>query len=401
MVRKSNPRSGTALSRACYLTAILNSLIVPAYAQEASPATKPESTEPPLRYGPFDVLYAIGAGAFYDDNIYISPNKTSDFLWTISPSMTVGAGDYREMQENAIKLEYKPSVILFTDQTQNNALDHDALLNGLWRTGPWKLGLQQGYQNFSGAVVDVGNRVNRQIYNTALSVTYEISPRTSVELDGRQSINRYQRLISFNEWSGSGWVDYEVTPLLKAGLGVTGGYVDVQHGVNQTYEQILARLTYSLTELVDLRASAGGELREFAGGQKDRLNPVFTLGATIRPLPNTSIAVDAYRRSQASVVLTNQNYTTTGFSAGVRQVLFENYVLNLTGGYENSDYTSNSRGISANRNDDYFFTRIGVDWNVLDKLTVGAFYQFRNNDSADPLHSFDNHQVGVNAVYHF
>jgi len=156
-----------------------------------------------------------------------------------------------------------------------------------------------------------------------------------------------------------------------------------------------------LTELVDLRASAGGELREFEGPQKDRLNPVFTGGATIRPLPNTSIAVDAYRRSQASAVFTNQNYTTTGFSAGVRQVLFENYAVNLTGGYENSDYTANQSGLAVTRKDDYFFTRIGVDWNVLDKLTVGAFYQFRNNDSTDAPHSFDNHQVGLNAIYHF
>jgi len=401
MVRKSNPRSGTALTRACYLTAILNSLVVPAYAQDALPLTKSESTEPPLRYGPFDVLYTLGAGVAYDDNIFISRHKTSDFLWTISPSMAAGAGDYREMKENALKVEYRPSIILFTDKTENNALDHDLLLNGQLHPGSWKLGLQQGYQNFSGAVVDVGNRVNRQLYNTALSVTYEISPRTSVEVDGRQSINHYERLVSYNEWSGSGWVDYEVTPLLKAGLGVTGGFVDVQHGVNQTYEQILARLTYSLTELVDLRASAGGELREFEGGQKDRFSPVFTVGATIRPLPNTSIAVDAYRRSQASAVFTNQNYTTTGFSAGVRQVLFENYALNVTGGYENSDYSSNFTGVAANRKDDYFFTRIAVDWSVLDKLTVGAFYQFRNNDSTDPSHSFDNHQVGLNAVYHF
>jgi hypothetical protein len=95
--------------------------------------------------------------------------------------------------------------------------------------------------------------------------------------------------------------------------------------VDQTYVQILARLTYSLTELVDLRASAGGELREFRSEQKDRLNPVFTLGATYRPLPNTSIFLDAYRRSQASAVATDQNYTTTGFSASVRQILYDNY----------------------------------------------------------------------------
>src|SRR5439155_3863109 len=121
----------------------------------------------------------------------------------------------------------------------------------------------------------------------------------------------------------------------------------------------------------------------------------FTLGATYRPLENTAIKLDAYRRSQTSVVLKDQNYTTTGFSAGVRQLLFENYAVNLTGGYEASDYTSNRPGVAATRNDKYFFIQIGLDWNPMDRVTVGAFYQYRDNDSSDPHHSFNNHQVGL------
>ena len=338
----------------------------------------------------------------YDDNIYISPNKQSDVLWTITPNVMVGAGDYHEQEANFLTVAYTPSFIFFTDQTANNAIDHDAQLNGQWRPGPWKFGLQQGYQNYSGAVVDVGNRVNRQIYSTGLEATYEVSPRTSFELEGRQSINNYERLRSYNEWTVAGWVDYEVMPLLKAGLGFTGGFVDVRQGVNQTYQQVLGRVTYSLTELMDLRASAGGELREFQGNQKDRANPVFTLGATYRPLENTTFKLDAYRRSQASVLLlTDQNYTTTGFNGSVRQVLFENYALNLIGGYENSDYTSNRLGASATRQDNYYFAQFGVDWTVLDHLTVSAFYQYRSNDSSESSHSFNNNQVGLSVTYRF
>jgi hypothetical protein len=100
-------------------------------------------------------------------------------------------------------------------------------------------------------------------------------------------------------------------------------------------------------------------------------------------------------------VLQNQNYTTTGFNAGVRQVFRENYALSLNGGYENSDYTSNVKGAVANRSDDYLFAQVGFDWSVLDKLTVGVFYQFRDNRSSDSNRSFDNHQVGLNASYRF
>ena len=190
-------------------------------------------------------------------------------------------------------------------------------------------------------------------------------------------------------------------PLLRTGLGFNAGFVDVQPGANQTYQQILARASYSLTALLDLRASAGGELREFQGDQKERLNPVFTLGATYKPLENTTVKLDAYRRSQTSVVLQDQNYTATGFSAGLRQVLFEKYAVNVNGGYENADYTSNRANVAANRNDNYFFGQLELDANLMDRLTVGVFYQYRNNDSTDANRTFDNHQVGLNVGYRF
>src|SRR5438105_1242317 len=241
MVRPhSRIRHRAALTRACYITtALVNGLVWSAPAQETI-SKKDLEAQSPVRYGPFDIVFGLRAGMIYDDNIYIAPNKTADALWTISPNMLMGIGDYREKEANLLSLSYLPSVILFTDQTQNNAIDHDALLQAQWRPGAWKFGLQQAYQKYSGAVVDVGNRVNRQIYTTGLQANYEISPRTSVELDGRQSINDYQHLRSYNEWIVSGWVDYEVMPLLKAGLGLTGGFVDVHEGANQTYQQALA-----------------------------------------------------------------------------------------------------------------------------------------------------------------
>src|SRR5437867_1858327 len=79
MVRKSNSRSRTALSRACYFTALFNGLVVPGFAQEALPQKPPEGLEP-LKYGPFDVLYGIRGSVVYDDNIFISPHKVSDFI---------------------------------------------------------------------------------------------------------------------------------------------------------------------------------------------------------------------------------------------------------------------------------------------------------------------------------
>src|SRR5204863_5413353 len=120
-----------------------------------------------LRYGPWDVLPRIRASGTYDDNIYIQQTgKTSDFIWTFSPGVMLGAGDYRAHEGSSAIVDYAPSVNLFTQHSRNNSIDHDARLRAEWKPGRWSARLDQVYQNFSGPVLDVGNRVNRSFYDT-------------------------------------------------------------------------------------------------------------------------------------------------------------------------------------------------------------------------------------------
>jgi hypothetical protein len=58
MVRKSNSSRGRALRRACYLTAILSSLVGPAHSQETLSEKTTEGIEP-MKFGPFDFLSGI------------------------------------------------------------------------------------------------------------------------------------------------------------------------------------------------------------------------------------------------------------------------------------------------------------------------------------------------------
>src|SRR5438445_8382419 len=99
--------SRVSLIRACSITtALLGGLLLPAHSQEVAPG-KPQAIQSPVKYGPFDVLYGIRGGLMYDDNIFIShTNKQSDVIWTITPNIMVGAGDYREQEGNLLTLNY-------------------------------------------------------------------------------------------------------------------------------------------------------------------------------------------------------------------------------------------------------------------------------------------------------
>ena len=414
----------TIAVRACCLTAVVNGLSSGAHAQDLgrntdvwhthdavtqSKLTDPWTKEPEttLRYGAVDVFPFARAGVVYDDNIYITEKKKQDdVIWSLTPGLLLASGDYRQKEENFAAVQYAPTFLLFSEQNNNNAVDHDAQGRVQFHPGNWTLQLYQGFQRYSGAVADVGQRVSRSIYTTEGSVRYEFSPKTSMELRGRQSIIDYAETDSnpvsgYNQWEAGAFVDYWVTPKFRVGPGLNFGWVDVPQGANQSYQQLLVRASYSATEKVEFNGSIGAEVREFQGDQDNRWNAVFSIGVAYRPLESTSVSLDAFRRDETSVALLNQNYTLTGFAASIRQNFAVLYTASLTGGYYNAAYHSTVQGVSAPRKDDHFYIRTGVDWNATGRFTVGAFYQFRNNDSSAAGYSFKNNQVGLTASYRF
>ncbi|HEY0456145.1 MAG TPA: outer membrane beta-barrel protein [Verrucomicrobiae bacterium] len=392
------------------MTAVLAALI-PVSAWSQDPTINPhlertsvaeEAKKDWLHYGPVDVLPNARTGVTYDDNIYIQPtNKRSDLIWSLSPGIALAAGDYSEKIETFGLLQYSPTFLLFTRNGRNNAVDHDGKLDLQYRPGKWIFELQQGFQAYSGPFVDVGNRVDRRLYNTVLGAQYDLSPKTSVGATATQSINDYAGYHSYNEWIFGGYADYDVTPKIKLGAGVNGGFVDIQQSANQQYEQGLLRLKYAASEKLDMRGSAGLELRQFDSGQSSRLNGVYTLGVTYRPVEKTSIVLDTYRRNQTSVVLQNQNYVTTGFSLGVRQAITPRFSAGLAGGYDHLKYMpSGPSTVPLSRVDDYFFIRPTAEWSFNEHWNFGAFYQYRKNNSNSPF-QFSNNQVGLHVSWQY
>ena len=228
-----------------------------------------------------------------------------------------------------------------------------------------------------------------------------MSSKTTFELDGDQSINDYDHpLFSYNLWTLAGWMDYWITPKVKVGVGATGGFLDVSRNPNQTYQQGLVRAEYDMTENVAIRGSAGGEAREFQSGQGNRFNGVFSLGGTYKPWENTKLLFDAYRREESSLVAAGENYTVTGLSAGICQVIAEKYTLGLTGGFDHSDYYTTAQGMNRNSPYNYFFVRSGIDCHISNEFTVGCFYQYQENKSSQ-ANAFNNNLTGFTLAYHF
>ncbi len=343
-----------------------------------------------LHLGPIDVHPYFAADVIYDDNIYIQSNsrKTNDLIWSFSPGAVLTLG---ELGDRFVTLNYAPSFVFFTDLDQNNSIDHNADLLAEYRFAKLTLGVHQQFQVLSGNVIDIANRVDRHVYNTDLTSSYQYSDKTSFEINARQVISDYSRFVSTKEWINQDWFNYSATPKITFGLGLTFGYVEVQNNPHQTYEQGLVRVVYHASQKLDFNVSGGGEVRQFEGGAGSKFNPVFSLGATYAPRDGTTLTLTGSRTDRSSLI-GGFNYTSTTITMTARQRFLQRFFLTLTGGYQNADYHSTVTGLSIKRTDNYFFFRPSVDWQVAQHWTAGLFYFYRQNDST--ARSFTNNQIG-------
>ena len=313
-------------------------------------------------------------------------------------------------------VQYTPSFVWYTDNSDLSTVNHAVSAEGQLKQGPWQLNLSQGYLRLFDTSVDAGTYIGRDVFTTQLSGQYEISPKTSLEVNGRQYINCFgnqdatssSSANSYSEWVGEVFGNYQFSPKLKGGIGVTAGWIDNKESVDGMYQQVLARAIYGLTEKLDVLASIGAQIQEFddyQGESRDnRINGIFSLGITYRPVEKTLLGFGAYRRDNSSISLFNEAYTATGFELNLRQSLTDRITFGLGGGFTYSDYYSTIKDAGSGRSDNNWRVQVGLDFQLMENLTASVFYQYRQDDSSGSTsssYSFQNNQVGLNVSYRF
>ena len=210
---------------------------------------------PELRAGPFDFKPRLTTSAVYDDNILIaSRDEQSDLIWSVQPAVQVLAGDRSTMTEyrllgydtmqlapgtfitqpvegwpgKMLMLDYGPKFNWFTEHSANDSVDHIGSFNALWPMAKAILGFQQEYRLESTTIIEAGQRSQQETITTALLAGYQISEKTSAELNLRRRGMDYEakNLTGYTDWSNDNWFNYQMTPLLNVGAGVTWGLIE-------------------------------------------------------------------------------------------------------------------------------------------------------------------------------
>ena len=419
------------LSTATYVSVAADSLTVstnavppPAAAEEILRQTSREGN---LRLGPVDVFPHAGASITYDDNVLISSrNQISDVVWSLSPGITAAIGDvstaipgqvtidrlrnllYYSLADESSKprrflgADYTPSVNLYTEHDQYNNVDHSVQLSGGYNFS--RLTSELDFDFRHGQVKDngVGDLVTLGTYSAALRNSYLLSERSTIEVNGDYLGYDYAdpRFQSYWDFRNTDWFNHQLGEKLSGAFGIALGYMEPNQSPSQTYEQALVRGVYRLTGKVYFSAYGGVEWRQFKTDAPDSLNPVFSISGFYQPRETTFLSVEAHRREEASPY-SGYNYTRIGFSAGVRQQVFNRLFANVTGGYDQIQYNQTTADNSVFRADNFFYIQTSVDYEFNPHWTASLFYNYHQDASDVPIYDYSNNLVGARFVWRY
>ena len=335
----------------------------------------------------------VKTGVTYDDNIFITEtNRTGDIIYNLEGGFSFELGDYRDLQNNYLLLEYLGSGFFFMNHPAQNSFDQNLSLLAQYRVTQLAIQLESTYQTLNGADRQAGAFTSRSLFFNALRFVYTKSEKTDLEFEINQSTNLYPDQISSYISEAQLSFNYKVQPKLSLGLEAILGLDQAQDSPDQVYQTLNALCAYDIAGKLMLKASVGLQLNQYvSGGENMRIIPVFSVGAEYQLFQKTSLALNAYRNLQNSPSLAGQDYIATGFDIGIKQDLSQKIKIALAVGYENDTYISNLVDVNASRVDNFYFFRPGVSYSFLKYLDANFSYEYRTNASNIPQNSwFDN-----------
>tara|TARA_R110002110_G_scaffold54639_3_gene156675 strand:+ start:1268 stop:2527 length:1260 start_codon:yes stop_codon:yes gene_type:complete len=374
--------------------------------------TRPAYDAVGIRAGGFTVFPLASVAGKYDDNIYATDvNETDDFITQLSTAVEVNSNWSR----HALNLNAGVSQYIYADNTDENRLDWNVGVNGqldVTRNSQFRgaVGYQQahedrgdpsspatasepikytlltgtasfdqkfnrltarvsgGYSEYDykdavstvGVVIDQDNR-DRQQYEEALRLGYDVSPDTNVYVQGTLNQRNYDLtvpVVAVNRDSDGYAVvagsDFRLSNLMQGGIYV--GYQEQSYDdptlTNSSGLAYGANVEWYITQLTTITFDAASTIEE-----------TTTIGASGYNAQNVGVRVD--------------------------HELLRNVLLNARVSYENDDYDG------LTRSDDKIRAGLGVDYLLNRNFTLGADYGYTDNNSSVAGNDYKRNVVGL------
>jgi hypothetical protein len=359
------------------------------FTPESENGTVPRPSLPqPFQWGPFTARPHAFYQFVYATGILSAPGAPQrTTIQTISPGILFDLG-------NHWSLDYTPTLRFYSNRNFQNEFDNAVTLSGKTSYENWDFGLMQNYISSSAPQIETATQTEQQNFSTALTAAHELNSKMSLDLGVYQNLQFVQNFQDSRDWSTLDWLNYEFWPRLNAGIGAGAGYVNVDSGSDQTYEQFAGHVNWRATDKISFQINGGAEDRQFLGGAGDLISPTFGASVQYHPFDETRISANA-SRSIAPSLFPGEVEENTVVGADFNQRLLEKFYLDLNASYNWNKYVASASNASANREDDYYSLTARLSHPFLKRGTASVFYEYSGDSSTAAGFSYLSHQVGV------
>jgi len=178
--------------------------------------------------------------------------------------------------------------------------------------------------------------------------------------------------------------------------GFTLGYVNVDKGSDQTYEQAVGRIIYDAGSKLTANLFGGIEFRQFIDGGASVTNPVFDFELAYAPFEDTNINLTASRIVANSAEYAGRNDVGTTVALTISQAFYEKLTLSAQGSYENYNYGAGGGIDGVQRTDDALRLELSAAFHVTKFLSVNLAYDYWRNMSNISQFTFDDNRISLN-----
>ena len=417
------------------LSSVLLLLGIPALAQEiivpsdtaARETLRLSSQESTLRLGGLDLFPHAAGQAQYDNNILIShTSPLNDVIWTVSPGLTLAGGGvgaylpgsvtveqlrnllYYSLVEDVSRpgrffaVDYTPSFNFYTDHTEYDNVGQSVKLSGGYSFSRLALGLDFDYTREALKNNYVGALTEDSVYDARFRSRYDLTDRTSLEVNGRYYYLAYDDPLyqGYQEVSNENWLNRTFADRLSLGVGLVVGRDLPQQSPDQTFERALARAVYRLSGKLYFSSSLGVEFRQYDSGESGNLNPVLGITGTYQLREGTTLNLEGHSLQEPSPY-GGYNDTRWGGGAGVRQRLFSRVYVDASAGYDNIRYNfyGTQGQPSSSRSDNYFSGRLTFEYEFNRHVVGSLFYTYYRDNSSYVAYSYDDTVLGLKVLW--
>ena len=415
------------------LSSVLLLLGIPALAQEvivpsdtaARETLRLSSKESTLRLGGLDLFPHAAGEMQYDNNILIShANALNDVIWTFSPGLTLAGGGvgaylpgsvtveqlrnllYYSLVEDVTKpgrffaVDYTPSFIFYTDHSENDNTGQSVKLSGGYSVSRLALGLDFDYDRAQVKSSGAGTLIGENLYDARFRSRYDLTDRTSLEVNGRYYRLDYDNPLyqGYQELSNENWLNRTFADRLSLGVGLGVGRDLPQQSADQTFERALARAVYRLSGKLYFSSAFGVEFRQYDSGESGSLTPVVRITGNYQVREGTTVSLEGHVLQEPSI-FGGYNDTRWGGSAGVRQRLFYRLYAEASAGYDNIKYNITQGQSSSSRTDNYFYGRLTFDYEFNRHVVGSLFYTYYRDNSSYVAYSYDDTVLGLRVMW--